>query len=398
MFTIMRNKIELKLDEIAKCIFNKTEQQDKISSLGLYSGEFGVLLFLYHYSRYRDDPKYINIAESYTEKLLNVLGDKMYIHTFCDGFSGVLFLFDYLKKMEFIDIDISETKESLQDYIIKGMRNDMKLKNYDFLHGVLGIGYYFLKTKSNDEIVMEIIDYLYATADINNSTQTAKWESLIDPDTAFRGYNISLAHGMASIILFLCKSIEKKNQHVKVRELLEQAINYILEQKIDCKKYGSYFPSFSIESSTELCGSRLAWCYGDLGVAYALWYTGQTINNKLWENTGLDILLQSTRRLSQSESRIIDSGICHGTIGAAMIYRHMYLKTNNIYFFDAANYWLKQTLDYAKFKDGFAGYKSHIIDRWVNDYSLLTGISGVGLAFIAYLSNDQQNWDEIFLL
>ncbi|MFV0329282.1 MAG: lanthionine synthetase C family protein [Dysgonomonas sp.] len=394
----MKNKIELKLHEIAECIFNKAEQQDKLSSLGLYSGEFGVLLFLYHYSRYRNDPRYINIAESYTERLLNVLGDKIYIHTFCDGVSGVLFLFDYLKRMEFINIDISETKGLLEDYIIRGMRNDMKSKNYDFLHGVLGIGYYFLKTKSNNDIVMEVIDYLHATAEINSTTKTAKWESLIDPDAAFRGYNISLAHGMAGIILFLCKSIEQKNQHTRVRELLEQSINYILKQKIDCKEYGSYFPSFSIESSKELCGSRLAWCYGDLGVAYALWYAGHTINNKLWKKTGLDILLQSTRRLSQSESRIIDSGICHGTIGAVIIYRHMYLKTNNICFFDATNYWLKQTLDYAKFKDGFAGYKSHIIDRWANDYSLLTGISGVGLTFISYLNNDQQNWDEIFLL
>jgi len=40
--------IKEKIDSIAECIFAKGQELD----YGLYSGEFGLLLFLYYYSRY----------------------------------------------------------------------------------------------------------------------------------------------------------------------------------------------------------------------------------------------------------------------------------------------------------------------------------------------------------
>ena len=81
-----------------------------------------------------------------------------------------------------------------------------------------------------------------------------------------------------------------------------------------------------------------------------------------------------------------------------MIYHRMYLETDCDEFRNTAQYWINQTLNFASFEDGLAGYKSRVIDGWVCDYSLLMGISGIGLVFLSYLENDLQAWDEMLLL
>ena len=59
-------------------------------------------------------------------------------------------------------------------------------------------------------------------------------------------------------------------QH-EIEELVAGTIGYILSQEIDRSKYGSCFPSQSLENGDEIHRSRLGGCYGDLGVAAALW-------------------------------------------------------------------------------------------------------------------------------
>lgn len=85
----LHSRIDSKLQEIAECIYHKVCNQDKIKGLGLYSGEFGILLFLYHYAQYVNNPKYIEIAETYSKRLLNAFENNITSHTFCDGMSGI---------------------------------------------------------------------------------------------------------------------------------------------------------------------------------------------------------------------------------------------------------------------------------------------------------------------
>ena len=143
---------------------------------------------------------------------------------------------------------------------------------------------------------------------------------------------------------------------------------------------------------------RLAWCYGDLGIGMALWQSGKAVDNKGWKEKGLEILLQSTKRRDLKESLVSDAGICHGSAGVALIFRRMYLETCIEEFNEATNYWITKTLDFAHFVDGLAGYKTKLASEWKCDYSLLTGISGIGLVLLSYIENNQQKWDEILLL
>ncbi len=67
---------------------------------------------------------------------------------------------------------------------------------------------------------------------------------------------------------------------------------------------------------------------------------------------------------------------------------------------DAAAYWIGQTLSLAKFEDGLAGYKTwQGAERgFRNEYGLLEGIAGIGLALTSYTYETEPTWDECLLL
>lgn len=55
----MKEKLERKLLKIAECIFDKASKKDKLKSIGLNSGGFGMLLFMLYFSRYTSNRLYI---------------------------------------------------------------------------------------------------------------------------------------------------------------------------------------------------------------------------------------------------------------------------------------------------------------------------------------------------
>lgn len=389
-------QIEVKLHQIADCIYDKVYKK-KITSLGLYNGEFGVLLFLCYYVRYSDSLKFVNYTRVYAEKLLRNFTSCLNIHTFSNGLSGVLYLVEFLRTKDFLDIDIDENNKILEHYLVQKVRQDFHNHYYDFMHGAIGVGLYFLKRENNIQILQEFVDYLYTSADKDYANNIFKWKSTVNYTTQEIDYNISLSHGMSSIVIFLARIIQSKIITTnKVYQMLEGAINFILSQEIDFQKYDSYFPSIS---KKEVSKSRLGWCYGDLGVAYALWYAGNIACEDKWKNKGLQILNDSTNRLSLLDNYVRDAGICHGTAGISMLYKRMYINTSMKSFLQASNYWLDQTVDFVYGKDKRVKNESdENANYWTNNISLLTGISGIGLVLISSILDDEQAWDEIFLM
>jgi len=396
----MNEIIKQKVDQIAECIFEKIQKNEKPESYGLYSGEFGMLLFLFYYARYSKSEKYSTIAEAYAERLFNRFLNESRLHTFCDGFSGILYLFEFLREHNFINMDVSDSQSAIDNYLIAQMRSNIQQSYYDFMHGALGVGLYFLKKGTNSECIQEIVDFLYQTAEKESDNQIFKWRSVIDHENNRIGYNLSLSHGISSIIIFLSRVAKSGVNDKKVMEMLSGAVKYILSQQRDFNQFGSYFLNYIPIDFQEYVPpkSRMAWCYGDLGIGIAIWQAGKDIDNTVWKAKGVEILIQSTKRRTFTESLINDAGICHGSAGLAMIYHRMYLETSRREFKDATDFWVKQTLNFSRFNDGLAGYKTALKDELINDNSLLTGISGIGLVLSSFLSEDKQAWDEMFLL
>lgn len=397
----MKTNIQSKIEQIAEIIYQKVEKYDESKVDGLYSGEFGVLLFLLYYSNYSKEEKKNQLTEIFTERLINDLGTDINMHTFSSGLSGILYLFEFFKEKELLYVDLTDIEKILDDFLIYRMQDEMCKPNIDFMHGALGVALYFLKTHKNEKCIYEIIDTLYEIAEKDTHANIFKWKSyfsIAKGITRSDDYNISLSHGMASIIIFLSRTIKNKIQNDKIIKMLEGAVNYILSQRIDFKLYGSHFPKPSLNNKEHYPSkSRLAWCNGDLGIAFSLWEAGKITDNKEWKQIAFNIFIDSTKRLSFSDSGVIDAWICHGAAGIALIYRRMYLETKCNDFLLATNYWIEQTLKMPIFNDEIA-YNKEDHSTGEYDYSLLTGLSGIGLLFLSYLRNDEQDWDSMLLL
>ena len=104
-------------------------------------------------------------------------------------------------------------------------------------------------------------------------------------------------------------------------------------------------------------------------------------------------------RKDLKKNAVFDAGVCHGASGIAHLFLRLYLETNNMLFFETAEYWYDKTLDFAKYNSGPAKYK-----RWiereilVDDFSLLEGIIGIGLCIMSKLKPQLIDWDECILL
>jgi len=389
----MKSLIKIKIEKIAAAVKKGIINGGENEGLGLYSGKLGILLFLYYYSKYSKDPEYIELTDQYTDILLEKLVERKTIHAFCNGYSGILYLIEFLRLNDFVDIDIEEVEPIFEEFILQGTSFDIKNGHYDFMHGALGSGFYFLKKKTHPEEIDKLIEYLYQTAEKDGNI--FRWKSSLGISGEV-GYNIALSHGISSIIIFLSRLKANHFNNTYLDELLEGAVNYVLSQEIDPKKYGCYFPS---QSKDKLWKSRLGWCYGDLGVALALWQTGKVNSNEEWRNKALEVFTFSANRLSIQDAMTQDAGICHGSAGIAMFFNRIYKETGHELFLTATTYWIEETLRYATFEDGLVGYKTYTKEIDINpDYSLLTGITGIGLVLLSYITQDKQKWDELFLL
>lgn len=230
---------------------------------------------------------------------------------------------------------------------------------------------------------------------------TVKWISILDHETRKIGCNISLSHGMSSITTFLIRLYQMNFETKRVDSLLRKTVTYILDQVTYAEGSISYFPTYSKESSAGNHYSRLGWCYGDWGVAYALWRAAITFNNTEWENTAIQILIHNSQRRDLQINAIRDAGLCHGSAGVAYIFWTLYLKTRKQEFWETAEYWLDITMKMAKYEDGLAGYKAYRTEEHGGPEKsevLLDGIAGIGLALLSYLSCNEIAWDECLML
>ena len=370
------------------------------SNNSLLSGKVGLSLFLNYYIYFTENKKLSDNGLKYLEQVFININNGFNYHTFAGGLSGILWGINHLYNNSFILEDPKDINLSLESYFIRMVEEEINQKNIDYLHGSLGVILYLLErnTEKVNIAISEFVDILGEQGEISGNS--IKWMRVLDKEKDIKGYNLSLSHGIASIIIILAQIYEKGINKEKALKLIRMAINFLLDQKQDPQKNLSIFPNW-ISKDLRSRNSRLAWCYGDLGIGIALYQTAVIIKDSQLENDSIEILKHSAKRRDLKENRIIDAGLCHGTAGIAHIFNRMFNYTGNEEFRDAAIYWIDKTLEMAKFPDGLAGYKiwrSEKYGGWVNDTGLLEGIAGIGMMLISAVSDIEPKWDRCLLL
>ena len=396
----MKSDLENRLHRIAESIFSAMRRGGlDIPDYGLYSGRTGIVVFCLCYLKTYPDPEKEAVLEKYLDAFMDSITDTDIAPlSYCSGVIGIFDALRYFNEEGLYEVDFSDVEDNyrplLQEYAVTAILRG----NYDFLHGGLGIVKYF---HDDAAFADRILDVLEQTA--HKDGDKYKWLSQIGMEKKI-GYNISLSHGMASIVAVLCLMDNPEIDREKRTRLITNACNYILSQQIDPEKYGSCFPSTSLENDPEepIHRSRLGWCYGDLGIATSLWQAGHALRNRQWTDKALEVLLHATQRRNLSENAILDAGLCHGSASVAMMYYYMYGQTRNEKFLEACRYWMDVTLKRATHENETAGYEVwHTVEVPEYDkYNFLSGIAGIGMMMLTYLADnpDEVSWMNFFLL
>lgn len=146
--------------------------------------------------------------------------------------------------------------------------------------------------------------------------------------------------------------------------------------------------------------ARLAWCYGDPGIAAALLYAARCVGNARWEAAALDLArVAARRRLPGSE--VADAGLCHGSVELGHLFHRIHQATGDETCGEAARYWFRHALAWRPAGDWATGFPAWLTadpGHFQELSGFLMGASGVGLALLAATQTVTPSWDRTLLL
>ena len=280
---------------------------------------------------------------------------------------------------------------------------------YDLVSGVVGLGVYGLERApvgAGLGICQRALETLERMA---HETQhgTTWWTDPIWLHPTLRrrwpnGYvDLGVAHGVAGIIALLGSLYGAGIRPERTRRLTGAAVRWIVAQQLPPGK-GGYFTSILADNS-ERRPARLAWCYGDLGIAAAILLAARAFGQQRWEEKAVSIACGAASR-AHSQSGVRDASLCHGAAGAGHLFNRLYQFTGEEALRTAAINWFVRALDLREAGRGIAGYQVLDSDtvggdlQWVSDPGFLCGASGIALTLLAAATSTEPQWDSVLLL
>lgn len=370
---------------------------------GLFSGGWGILLFLFYYEKYMDDS--VDGAEGLLYQLYESMGDELDgNYTFCSGMSGPFWLLHHLRKYGFIDLDLEHIASDFIPAAISQSNHFIGRSEFDFLHGSSGICNVLVEFAHRQDVRAHLGMFVRKIQDA--AVKTDKGYSLpflynhAEP-TVYDGVDaFSLAHGTCALQLILMKIHRAGIEKDLCEVLIFKTMDFVLEHESkDALMPVSLFPACLDGKSVS---SRVSWCYGDLNVAIALWYCGKYFEQQTWKDKAVEILTYNAGRITRDASGVVDVCLCHGSAGNAAMYLRMWHETKDPAFMACSKTWFDKTLKMLRLPDaqdlhGARVYKGKA-DGWQYHWNVLEGSAGVGLALMAHLTGAPLPWDEMMLL
>jgi hypothetical protein len=257
---------------------------------------------------------------------------------------------------------------------------------YDLVGGLVGIGVFFLERlphRTAAHGLQLILDYLEQQAEYSNIGIT--WftpPELVPPDQRTSCpvgyYNLGVAHGVPAVAQFLGELTAAGIEVERARVLLDGLMKWlqVYRQPVDAPSgYSNWIAAEDPGPKT----SRVAWCYGDLGIGALLHHLAVRSGRQDWLASSLSLLDSC---LMRPEDRVQSAGLCHGALGVAHVYNRIYQAGGDPRYREAAQRY------YAR---GIA-----MIDY--SDCSFLEGSIGEALALISAVFPINPQWDRRLLL
>ncbi len=375
------------IDELATALPAHLEVTGR-DALSLGLGAPGGALFHAYLGAARGDQGQIAYAEAVLARCGDALADVVLPPGLHEGFTGVAWATALCGGGKALG-DI--------DQALRALTAQAPPASFDLIRGLTGIGVYALERGDRAlaaQVVGRLAERAVRTPDglawPTTPAQMGEWKLGRYPTGC---HDLGMAHGAPGVVALLAGCV--RHDITGARPLLAGAVGWLRAQRQASGTYG------------EVAGAppgptRLAWCYGDLGVASAL-LLASAVGDPAWRTEAIALACAAARRPADQVG-VVDAGLCHGAAGLAHQLNRLYQATGVVELRDAARAWIERALE-LRGDHGIAGFASHLRDpadpsrvQWISDPSFLQGAAGVGLALLAADTTVEPTWDRAMLL
>ena len=279
--------------------------------------------------------------------------------------------------------------EDLDRLILSRLRRDRWSGSYDLIGGLVGIGVYFLERyplPTAYEGLRLIVGHLESTAEESRAGITWHTPPRLLPDTERvqcpnGHYNLGVAHGVPAVVYLVSEMMAAGVETTRAERLFEGAVKWLVGQKQRTDVASCY--AYWIAAGVGTTVSRVAWCYGDLGIGGVLHHVATRHGRSDLLHLARELV---DRCLSRSTDNL-DAAFCHGAVGIGHILNRLYQAELQNRYRDAAIHYYERSLAL------MTGMETAAIDG-----SLLEGVSGIALALLAATEDIEPEWDRRMVL
>jgi lantibiotic modifying enzyme len=371
------------------------------------SGEAGLALFFAYLALTKLDENASSIAVGFLGKAMDRVADEAMNASLYCGFTGVAWTIAHLQKQ--LLATAGDATGAIDDALQGFLAQSPWHGDFDLINGLVGIGVYALERLPDPvgvRLLERIVDCLEELSTMVATGRTWWTEPSWLPEKTReehpQGYNnLGLAHGTPGIIGLLGAACAAGVQTAKARALLADAIPCLLAQ--ECQEAGWVgFPSWT-GPGPKSGRSRLAWCYGDLGIAVVLLSAARAVGDSAWEEKALAIARRAAN-CPLERSGVQDACVCHGATGAGHLFNRLHQATADTLFAQAARCWFQRAVQMRVPQRGIAGYAAlwgrdeQDREEWKAEAGFLMGAAGIGLALLAAITPVEPSWDRLLLI
>lgn len=343
-------------------------------------GRCGVALFFAYLGRALGDADASAFAARLVEEALDAAAGQAVLENLFTGLAGVAWTLAHVDGWLF-DLSDGDPGDAVDAALLDRVRLAPWRGEYDLVSGLVGIGVYALERLPRPgarELLANVVARLSEIAGQDPShvfwwTPAERLAPQVRRRYSGGAWDLGVAHGVPGVIGLL--ALASAAGLATARPLTERAVDWLLARQLPAE-VSSGFPSF-VAPGVAGANSRLAWCYGEPGIAGVLLLTER---RRAAETVAI---AERAAARPAASSGVVDASLCHGSAGLAHLFNRLHQVTDSPVLFAAAERWLEHALN---------GW------RQTAPPGLLTGQAGIGLALLAACTPLEPRWDRLFLL
>lgn len=311
------------------------------------------------------------------------------------GMVGVLYALEYTRSAcpDLIEDPVASFVSQMDDMLVDYLCSHRTTLQFDLISGLVGFGAYALMRTCSEAaalIYQTVEEALLARAEATPSglrwrTMPRHLSPIAAPSAKQTGHiDFGIAHGQPGVLLLLAAGLRHglAKDRALTRSSLEQSASFLMASQQHDLVHSKY-PYYDPQSHNT--ASRLAWCYGDVGVGFALHSAGLAVDSPQLRAFATELV---EARLDQPDESftLSDTGLCHGTLGVAHLINKMSLNNDSPRMGELLATWRA------------VQPMSHLDHGYHQQPDLLDGTAGVLLALSETPGAGRHRWDTCLCL